>query len=1089
MKNKIKQTTLLVLSCASLVATIGYSSWIVQSHQEYALKNLDNTSKPVAYIVGNDKVKYTSIEKALDVAKSGDIVCVIPPSKPNYNDSTNKVLPDQITYKISRNCEIKTGVTLFVPTDKASEKEVTDVSSLKTYIENMKKSQRDQGTSGYDSFAENSSNKFLRITLEIENGKTLTNNGTLLISGYLSGGTNNGGNIGQTSHSYSRILLDGNAKIKQTSDSAKTYCFGFIDEANDDSLASFLVEKGKLYMPLVVNDYRGFFYSYSMTGGAIDKQKCSPFNIFQTRNITCQIKISYSASVYAVINVYVKYDNLKVDQTLSIEKNLIGNTSNFIVQQTEKEGYLLSKYDKRTDVLSLNFYGGFNLSYLDLTLEVQGNDGKGKSVPLSTQNAYFPLSYKMHVGLYALPSQDECTYDVSKQRIKVLTGSELSVGKGVLLKGQELIAYSSFLDGNNGKGQGIKDCGRNSYPVKEGAIIKILNGGKINFASLAGTVFCDDSSTITKKNDTITSKEPWNYGTNTAIIPDPPWITNDYLEIREKLSVVPLAYASKNRICAGLNVFSSTSSYIPSYNVIINDGSLNENVSAYQKVIFLDEIIDYKIEFVSNLYKVFCGNKLYEKNSSVSYSSSTSMVAATNSNVSISKSNHGVNEFDVQSVAISGPSHNCDVGTVLQLTGMVNDIEKSYNKSCKWSSSNPAVATVGNDGLVTGISEGETTISLTCDGVTGTYDVKVVQPVVAVEKIASVTIKCEKGTASGGTFKDGDYKFTVSIIGESGNALGLDEITSIKWVINNPNAGDRAYIGDQNTHEKEGSLDVTITLAGKASANSDIPGSDPDAVTLTCTVVGKAKGNTITQVFNIVNDNAGCLLPTALVLMADGSYKQAGMIRTGDMVMSFNHETGTIEPNVVIGNDDISKPAQVYDVVHLEFSNGMSTDFIDEHGYFDVTLNKYVYLHIDDAEEYIGHEFVSVNGNLGINTVKLVSVSVVKTFTTLCSPATANSLNIIADGMLSIAGGLTGLFNIFEYDPKTLAFDKEKMQSDIRKYGLLTYMDFERFFPKEIYDLLPCKYLGVSIGKGLITWEIFESYVNKWKDQLMENLK
>lgn len=92
-----------------------------------------------------------------------------------------------------------------------------------------------------------------------------------------------------------------------------------------------------------------------------------------------------------------------------------------------------------------------------------------------------------------------------------------------------------------------------------------------------------------------------------------------------------------------------------------------------------------------------------------------------------------------------------------------------------------------------------------------------------------------------------------------------------------------------------------------------------------------------------------------------------------------------VEPNVVIGNDDIGKPAQVYDVVHLEFSNGMSTDFIDEHGYFDVTLNKYVYLHIDDAKEYIGHEFVTIDGSLGIKTVKLATVSIVKTFTTLCS--------------------------------------------------------------------------------------------------------
>lgn len=1080
MKNKIKQTTLLVLSCASLVATIGYSSWIVQSHQEYALKNLDNTSKPVAYIVGNDKVKYTSIEKALDVAKSGDIVCVIPPSKPNYNDSTNKVLPNQITYKISRNCEIKTGVTLFVPTDKASEKEVTDVSSLKTYIENMKKSQRDQGTSGYDSFAENSSNKFLRITLEIESGKTLTNNGTLLISGYLSGGTNNGGSIGQTSHSYSRILLKGNAKITQASDSAITYCFGFIDETSDNS-SSFLVEKGKLYVPLVVNDYRGFVYSYSMTGGAIDKQRCSPFNVLQVRNIGCRTKISYSASVYALINVYVKYDGLKVDETILITKNLIGSTSDFIIQQTEKGGYVFSKYDKRTDVLSLNFYGGFNLSYLELTLEV-----KGQKVPLSTQNAYFPLSYKMHVGLYALSSQSECTYDVSKQRIKVLTGSKLSVGKNVLLKGNELIAYSSFLDGSNGNGQGIKDSGRNSYPVKEGAIVEILNGGKLDFSSLAGTIFCDDSSNVIKQNDTITSKEPWNYGTNTATVPNPPWITKDYLEIREKLTLVPLSYEDKKKIFAGLNVFTSTKAYCPSYNVIINDEAIVENVSAYQKVIFLDEITNYKIEFVSNLFKVFCGNKAYEKNSLVPYSNSTNTIAATNSSVSISNNNQNVNEFDVQNVTISGPSHSVDVGTVLQLTGTINDIDKSYNKSYKWSSLNPAIATVDNEGLVTGVSAGETTISLTCDGKTGTYDVKVVQPIVAVEKVASVTIKCEDGTASGGTFKDGEYTFTAMILSESGKQLGLDDITSITWVIKGE-ADDRAYIGEKAIHEKEGSLKVTATIAGGPNANSDY-GASPDKVTLTCTIIGKAKGNTITQVFNIVNDNA-CLLPTALVLMADGSYKQAGLIRTGDMVMSFNHETGLIEPNLVIGNDHQKENEKICRVVHLLFSDGIQTDFLEEHGYFDVTLNRYVYLHPDDCDKYIGHKFVSINKNLKVSEVELLSFDCETIVVKPVAPATAKHLNLIVDNMLALEGGLDGLFNIFDYDSKTFAFDKGKMQADIQKYGLLSYKDFERFFPKEIYDLLPCKYLGVSIGKGLITWEIFESYVNKWKDQLMENLK
>ncbi len=232
-----------------------------------------------------------------------------------------------------------------------------------------------------------------------------------------------------------------------------------------------------------------------------------------------------------------------------------------------------------------------------------------------------------------------------------------------------------------------------------------------------------------------------------------------------------------------------------------------------------------------------------------------------------------------------------------------------------------------------------------------------------------------------------------------------------------------------------------------------------------------------------------CLLPTAVVLMSDGTYKEAGLIRHGDMVIAFNHETGKLEPTQVIVNEHTKADANVCDVLHLIFSNGNTTDLVYMHGYFDLTLNKYVYLSIDNYLEYIGHEFVYVDSKLNRSKVKLVSGEVNRLYTKVVSPVTANHLDIIADNMLSITACVDGLFNIFEYDPTTLAFDKEKMQRDIDKYGLLDYEYFKDYFPKEIYDLLPCKYLGVSIGKGLITWDIIKSYIAKWKDQLMENVK
>ncbi len=234
--------------------------------------------------------------------------------------------------------------------------------------------------------------------------------------------------------------------------------------------------------------------------------------------------------------------------------------------------------------------------------------------------------------------------------------------------------------------------------------------------------------------------------------------------------------------------------------------------------------------------------------------------------------------------------------------------------------------------------------------------------------------------------------------------------------------------------------------------------------------------------------DTSCVLPTALVLMADGSYREAGTITTGDMVMTFNHENGKFEPSTVLLNDHQEMPADIYNVLHLEFSNGKSTDLIYEHGYFDLDENKYVYIREDNYPRYIGHDFVFVDSKLNRSVAKLIDVKIIPTFTKLAAIATANNLNFIVDDMLSVEGALSGLFNIFDYDPTTLAFDKEKMQQDIEKYGLLVYEHFKDFFPKEIYDLLPCKYLGVSIGKGMITWETIKSYINKWRDQLLENV-
>lgn len=226
---------------------------------------------------------------------------------------------------------------------------------------------------------------------------------------------------------------------------------------------------------------------------------------------------------------------------------------------------------------------------------------------------------------------------------------------------------------------------------------------------------------------------------------------------------------------------------------------------------------------------------------------------------------------------------------------------------------------------------------------------------------------------------------------------------------------------------------------------------------------------------------SSCILPSSLIMLPDGSHKQAGLLKPGDIVMSFNHETGRLEPTEIIINDDIDEPEQTYDVIHLIFDNGNETDIVYEHGFFDLTLNKYVYLHTYDACNFIGHEFVFFkNSNSQIERIKLIQVIINKMVTRVCSPVTANNLNIISDNMLSMAGGITGLFNIFEYENESLKYNIKKKNEDIKKYGLLDYPSFDKYLSKELYDKLPCKYMALSIGKGFISWNTIQSYIDRW---------
>ena len=221
-----------------------------------------------------------------------------------------------------------------------------------------------------------------------------------------------------------------------------------------------------------------------------------------------------------------------------------------------------------------------------------------------------------------------------------------------------------------------------------------------------------------------------------------------------------------------------------------------------------------------------------------------------------------------------------------------------------------------------------------------------------------------------------------------------------------------------------------------------------------------------------------CVAEGTLITLADGSQVPVENLTGGEMLLVWNLYTGSfdIAPILVIDSDALKQ----YEVIKLTFSDGTTVDVISEHGFFDVDLNKYVYLD-KYAEEYIGHRFLKQNEN-GMVQVTLVDVAITLENVAAYSPVTYGHLCYYVNGMLSIPGGINGLFNIFEVDAETMKFDAEAMEADVEIYGLYTYEELNSIVPMQeiMFDAVNGQYLKVAIGKGIITIEQISELVERY---------
>ena len=283
---------------------------------------------------------------------------------------------------------------------------------------------------------------------------------------------------------------------------------------------------------------------------------------------------------------------------------------------------------------------------------------------------------------------------------------------------------------------------------------------------------------------------------------------------------------------------------------------------------------------------------------------------------------------------------------------------------------------------------------------------------------------------------------------------------------------------------------VTITLTNtEFNADNDMMGKIVGNAGDTINAEG-VEGSTNANTANVtmIKEDT-CIAAGTLITLADGTQKAVEELTGSEMLLVWNMATGTLDTAPILFID--SDPIATYSVINLYFSDGTQVKVISEHGFWDYDLNEYVYLD-KDAAQYIGHWFNKLsadeNGNSISQKVQLVNVVIQTEYTTAYSPITYGHYCYYVNGMLSMPGGIDGMFNIFEVDAETMKYDEAQMQAEIAQYGLYTYEEFAQLFPvsEEVFEAFNGQYLKVAMGKGLIDADRLEELIGRYAEYLSE---
>jgi len=223
-----------------------------------------------------------------------------------------------------------------------------------------------------------------------------------------------------------------------------------------------------------------------------------------------------------------------------------------------------------------------------------------------------------------------------------------------------------------------------------------------------------------------------------------------------------------------------------------------------------------------------------------------------------------------------------------------------------------------------------------------------------------------------------------------------------------------------------------------------------------------------------------CVVEGTLVTLADGTQIPVEDLRPGDMVKAWNFYEGKfdIAPVVLVARSERTHR----EIIRLDFSDGSQIEVFVSHGFFNKTLLEFSKINIQNAHEFIGHEFKIHTDAMQRGSATLVNVSILTRYVAVYQPSIAFHMAAYTNGLLSVGTWMMefGLVNLFEVEAGTLRFCVDSRNAVIAEHGLLTFEEFSAVIPGlpiELFNALNGPYLGIAISMGITTWDGFIEFL------------